>query len=146
VQLLALARPHLMRAYHNAELWGERSAMLTALEQGLDMLGQHIVVLDTQGRIEFATDGARRLLGHTAASARGLPDQIRAWTKTPATHEQPPNHSYCIGQARRCSCACCQNKRTDQRAVLLLESGTGELNATRFAASGSLHARSRRCA
>src|ERR1700685_1281655 len=44
VALLALARPHLMQAYRNAELWSARRAMLIALEQGLDTLGQHVVV------------------------------------------------------------------------------------------------------
>lgn len=33
--------------------------MLAALEQGLDTLGWDIVVLDSQDRVEFATDGAR---------------------------------------------------------------------------------------
>ena len=79
VQLLALARPHLMQAYRNAELWSARKAMLVALEQGLDTLGQHVVVLDPGGRVEFATDGARRLLGDTVASRRGLPDEVSAW-------------------------------------------------------------------
>ena len=79
MQLLALARPHLMQAYRNAELWSARKALLVALEQGLDTLGQHIVVLDPHGRVEFATDGARRLLGDTLANRRGLPDELRAW-------------------------------------------------------------------
>jgi GAF domain-containing protein len=79
VQLLAFARPHLMHACRNAELHSARNAMLAALEQGLDTLGQRIIVLDAHGRIEFATDSARRLLSDSKANPRGLPDEIRAW-------------------------------------------------------------------
>jgi hypothetical protein len=68
-----------MHAYRNAELCSARTAMLAALQQGLGTLGQQIVVLDPHGRVEFATDGARRLLGDTTANSRGLPDAVRAW-------------------------------------------------------------------
>jgi hypothetical protein len=60
--LLALARPYLIQAYRNAELSSARTAALRAVESGLETLGRHVVVLDHQGRIEFATD--------TAATAR----------------------------------------------------------------------------
>ena len=78
VQLLGVARPHLIQAYGNAELWSARKATHAALEHGLDTLGQQIVVLDHHGRVEFATDGARRLLGDTLANRRGLADVVRA--------------------------------------------------------------------
>jgi DNA-binding CsgD family transcriptional regulator len=127
-QLLALARPHLMQAYRNAELWSERKAMLAALEQGLDTVGQHVVVLDTHGRVEFATESARRLLGDTLANRRGLPDKLREWLSAqddsriatePLILEIDGNSVL----ARRLPCS-----RGDRREVLLLESGTGQLS------------------
>jgi DNA-binding CsgD family transcriptional regulator len=128
VQLLALARPHLMQAYRNAELRSARTAMLVALEQGLDTLGQHVVVLDPGGRIEFATDGARQLLGSTAASRRALPDALRAWI---SQHHDPPAAAQPLllhGTAGTVLVRRLPNKRTDRREVLLLESGTEELS------------------
>jgi len=88
VQLLALARPHLMQAYRNAELASERTAMLAALEQGLDSLGRHVVVLDPHGRVEFATDGARRLLAPMTGSA--LPQKVRNWISEHRARGPPP--------------------------------------------------------
>jgi DNA-binding CsgD family transcriptional regulator len=136
VQLLALARPHLMQAYRNAELWGARKAMLAALEQGLDTLGQHIVVLDPHGRVEFATDGARRLLGDTLANRRGLPDEVRDWIsqrRAPRSAAEPLLLHSAEGTVL---VRVLPNKRTDRREVLLLESGTGELSATALRSLG----------
>ena len=45
VQLLAVARPHLIQAYRNAELATAREGTLLALQHGLDGLGRHVVVL-----------------------------------------------------------------------------------------------------
>jgi DNA-binding CsgD family transcriptional regulator len=128
VQLLALARPHLMQAYRNAELWSTRKATLAALEQGLDTLGQHIVVLDPHGRIEFATDGARRLLGDTLTDRRGLPDQIRACITQP--HGPRPAAAPLILDiaGNRVLVRLLPNTRNDRRQVLLLENGTGQLS------------------
>jgi len=124
VQLLGLARPHLMQAYRNAELWGARKAMLAALEQGLDTLGQHIVVLDHHGRIEFATDGARWLLG----DRHGLADEIRTWI---AEHQdrRPGAEPLILDIAGNAVLVrLLPNKRSDRREVLLLENGTGQLS------------------
>jgi DNA-binding CsgD family transcriptional regulator len=128
VQLLALARPHLMQAYRNAELSSVRKAMLVALEQGLDTLGQHVVVLDPGGRVEFATDGARRLLGGTLASRRGLPDEVSAWI---SQHHEPRAAAQPLvlhAAAGTVLVRLLPNKRADRREVLLLESSTDELN------------------
>jgi DNA-binding CsgD family transcriptional regulator/GAF domain-containing protein len=135
VQLLALARPHLMQAYRNAELSGARKAMLVALEQGLDTIGQHVVVLDPGGRVEFATEGARRLLGDTLASRRGLPDEVSAWI---SHHHDPRAAAQPLvvrAGAGTVLVRLLPNNRADRRQVLLLESGTEELNV---AALGSL--------
>jgi DNA-binding CsgD family transcriptional regulator len=124
VQLLALARPHLMQAYRNAELRSTRKATLAALEQGVDTIGQHIVVLDPHGRTEFATDGARRLLG----DRRGLPDEIRAWIAE--HHDRRPAAEPLILDiaGNRVLVRLLPIQRKDRREVLLLENGTGQLN------------------
>jgi DNA-binding CsgD family transcriptional regulator len=132
VQLLALARPHLMQAYRNAELRSTRKATLTALEQGLDTLGQHIVVLDPHGRVDFATDGARRLLG----DRRGLPEQIRAWI-TEHHNPRPTAEPLILDIAgNRVLVRLLPNKRTDRREVLLLEGGTGQLSVNALRSLG----------
>jgi DNA-binding CsgD family transcriptional regulator len=129
VQLLALARPHLMQAYRNAELWSTRKAVLAALEQGLDTLGQHVVVLDPDGRVEFTTEGARRLLGDPPADRRGLPDELRAWL-TAHHHPRPAAEPLILDIAgNRVLVRLLPNKRSDRRKVLLLENGTGQLSA-----------------
>ena len=97
--------------------------MLVALEQGLDTLGQHVVVLDPGGRVEFATDGARRLLGDTLASRRGLPDEVSAWI---SQHHDPRAAAEPLilhAAAGTVLVRLLPNKRTDRREVLLLESG-----------------------
>lgn len=128
VQLLALARPHLMQAYRNAQLRSARIATLAALEAGLDTLGQHIVVLDPQGRVEFATDGARQLLGDGLVSRGGLPDQISGWIAelcNPRAAVEPLVMHTATGTVL---VRLLPNTRADRRAVLLLEAGTGELS------------------
>jgi DNA-binding CsgD family transcriptional regulator/PAS domain-containing protein len=128
VQLLALARPHLMQAYRNAELWSSRKALLAALEQGLDTLGQHIVVLDPHGRVEFATDGARRLLGDMHANRRGLPNELRNWlcAQDHARVAAEPLILEIAGNSVLVRLL--PSRRDDHREVLLLENGTGQLS------------------
>ena len=128
VQLLALARPHLMQAYRNAELRGARAAMLAALEEGLDTLGRRVVVLDSHGRVEFATDGARRLLGDPSALRRGLPEEVRAWIserRQPRAAAEPFMLQTAAGGVL---VRLLPSRREDRREVLLLEGGTGELS------------------
>jgi DNA-binding CsgD family transcriptional regulator len=122
VQLLALARPHLMQAYRNAELRSARAAMLAALEQGLDTLGRHIVVLDPHEGVEFATDGARRLLGDTLAH------EVRTWI---SEHRGPRPAAAPLVLRSGEECVLIRllpSRREDRREVLLLEAGTGELS------------------
>jgi DNA-binding CsgD family transcriptional regulator len=63
VQLLALVRPHLIQAYRSAEATSASRALVAALEAGLTLAGRDLVVLDGRGRVEFASRGARGLLG-----------------------------------------------------------------------------------
>lgn len=62
VALMTLARPHLIRAYRQAELAQTRSATLAALEAGLDALGAPVMVADARGHVTLATPLARRVL------------------------------------------------------------------------------------
>ena len=127
VQLLALARPHLMQAYRNAELRGARAAMLAALEEGLDTLGRHVVVLDPHERVEFATDGARRLLGNKLTHG-GLPGEVRTWI---SEHRgpRPATAPLVLRGGEECVLVrLLPSRRGDRREVLLLEGGTGELS------------------
>jgi DNA-binding CsgD family transcriptional regulator len=136
VQLLALARPHLMQAYRNAELRGARQAMLIALEQGLDTLDKHVVVLDPGGRVEFATHGARRLLGNAVTNSRGLPEAVRDWIsqhRGPRAAAAPLLLDTAEGTLL---VRLLPNKRTDRREVLLLERGTEELSVIALCSLG----------
>jgi DNA-binding CsgD family transcriptional regulator len=128
VQLLALARPHLMQAYRNAELWSERKALLAALEQGLDTLGQHIVVLDPHGRVEFATDGARRLLDDTPGNRRGVPGELRDWLSAQDNARVAAEPLILEVAGNSVLVRLLPSRRDDRREVLLLENGTGQLS------------------
>jgi DNA-binding CsgD family transcriptional regulator len=128
VQLLSLARPHLMQAYRNAELWGARAAMLSALEEGLDTLGRHVVVLDSHARVEFATDGARRLLGDPDAMRRGLPDKVNTWISERRGPRRPAEPLVLGAAGGSVLVRLLPSHRSDRREVLLLEDGTGELS------------------
>jgi DNA-binding CsgD family transcriptional regulator len=123
-ELLALARPHLIQAYRKAELSSARAAALRALEGGLEGLNRHVVVVDPYGRVEFATEGARRLLGH----ANTLPDGINDWlagARLVRPMADPLGLS--IGGAS-VLVRLLPGGRADRRDVLLLEPGTGELS------------------
>jgi DNA-binding CsgD family transcriptional regulator len=128
VQLLALARPHLMQAYRNAELWSARVAMLAALEEGLDTLGRHVVVLDAHGRVEFATDGARRLLADTLARRGGLPEEVHAWISEHRGPHPSAEPLLLAGDGAGVLVRLLPSRREDRREVLLLEGGTGKLS------------------
>lgn len=134
VELLGLARPHLMQAYRNAELWGARAAMLAALEEGLDTLGRHVVVLDGHGQLEFATDGARRLLGEVPTMR--LAGEIRQWV---SQHPEPRPSAEPLtleGADGTVLIRVLPSTREDRRQVLLLEGGPGELTVAALRALG----------
>ena len=128
MRLLALARPHLMQAYRNAELWGARAAMLAALEEGLDTLGRHVVVLDPHGRVEFATDGARRMLGEK--NAAHLVSEVKGWLAAQPNPRAAAQPLVLHGDDGDILVRVLPTHREDQRQVLLLEGGTGELTAS----------------
>jgi DNA-binding CsgD family transcriptional regulator len=136
VQLLSLARPHLMQAYRNAELAGARAAMLAALEEGLDTLGRRVVVIDFSGRVEFATDGARQLLGDHSMFDRGLPEELRMWI---SEHRgpRPAAEPFVLARAGgNMLVRLLPSRREDRREVLLLEGGTGQLSVAALCGLG----------
>ena len=71
VRQLALARPHLIQTYRNAELAAAREATIAALEAGLEQVGTAVIVVDHRGRVDMATPTGRRLL----AGGLGGPDK-----------------------------------------------------------------------
>jgi DNA-binding CsgD family transcriptional regulator len=74
--LLDLLRPHLVHLYESAK----KRRLAAALAAGTDATGE-LVVLDSAGRIEFASVAARRLLHDYGQGADGtrLPGAIEDW-------------------------------------------------------------------
>jgi DNA-binding CsgD family transcriptional regulator len=136
VQLLALARPHLMQAYRNAELSGARAAMLAALEEGLDTLGRHVLVIDSHGRVEFATDGARRLLGDPSAVGGGPPEELRTWISGHRGARPAAEPFVLRNAAGNVLVRLLPSRREDGREVLLLEGGSGQLSVAALGGLG----------
>jgi DNA-binding CsgD family transcriptional regulator len=86
-RLLDLARPHLIQAHANATLRERMHDVLTAVEAGLDDVGEAIVVTDANDRIAFATEAGRAALElvDPEGGRNRLPERLR---DTPA-----PAHS-----------------------------------------------------
>jgi DNA-binding CsgD family transcriptional regulator len=126
-QLLALARPHLIQAYRNAQLSGARTAMLAALQEGLDTIGRHVIVLDQQGRVEFASRQTRRMLGEGALMR--LPGTVRAWLagRRPTSSASQP--LAVRGREGRVLVRTLPSSREDRRLVLLCEADDGAVSA-----------------
>jgi DNA-binding CsgD family transcriptional regulator len=134
VELLALARPHLMHAYRHAEMLGAKTALIAALEAGLDTLGRHVVVLDPHGRIELATDGARRLLGDSGI--RALPAAVSAWLDARDGDRRSMQPLAVNGRHGRLFVRALPTDRGDRRQLLLIEGATGELTPAALAGLG----------
>jgi DNA-binding CsgD family transcriptional regulator len=126
-ELLGLARPYLIQAYRNAELSSERAAALRAVESGLDSLGRHVVVLDRHGRMEFATDTARRRLSATGAGRDTLPAEVRDWIVEQRGHLSASEPLVLRVDGAPVLVRLLPRRADDQRDVLLIEGGTGEL-------------------
>lgn len=127
VQLLALARPHLMLAYRHAEMLGAKAALLAALENGYDELGHHLVVLDPLGRVELATEGAKSLLG--AGLMTRLPDEVSRWLDSHAAPRAAAEPFRLSGIDQEILVRALPTSRDDDRRVLLLEVGSSDLTA-----------------
>jgi DNA-binding CsgD family transcriptional regulator len=134
VELLALARPHLMHAYRHAQMLGARAALLAALQDGYDRLGHHLVALDQHGRVELATSGARRLLGTQGLST--LPTAISEWLAGRDGQRHPIEPLVLAGQDGRVLVHALPIDRDEHRRLLLIESEHGELSAAALAGLG----------
>lgn len=128
VRFLAHARPHLIQAYRNAELSSARAQALATLESGLDSLGHCLLLLDRQGRVELATQGARRLMAQLDVEETALLVELRGWLteRRAGAHGAAPY----VFTARRGSMLVrvLPARAGDSRDILLLEGGTGELS------------------
>lgn len=82
--MLTLLRPHLARAYRNAEIVTDLRRRLSLFEQGLEAGSLAVIELKPDGRVQSMTDLARtwltRYLG-TAGYRNRLPDAIEAWLR-----------------------------------------------------------------
>jgi hypothetical protein len=126
-ELLGLARPYLIQAYRNVELSSARTAALRAVESGLETLGRHVVVLDRHGRLEFATDTARRRLGGAGAGRDVLPAEIRDWIVEQRGHLSASEPLVLRIDGAPLLVRLLPRRADDHRDVLLVEGGTGEL-------------------
>jgi DNA-binding CsgD family transcriptional regulator len=132
VQLLGLARPHLIQAYRHAEACGTREALLIALQDGLDTVGRPVVVLDRDGRTEVATDAARRLLGDQALAR--LPADVKRWIRE--RDRRPDSPLILTGASGRVLIHALPVRQEDRRQVLVVEGDTGALTATALTGLG----------
>lgn len=84
-ELLELVRPHLALAYRRIRERERTSALIQALEDGLQSYDSGILQLDPRGQIEHATSGARELLeayfGPAAPARSALPAPLRAFAQ-----------------------------------------------------------------
>ncbi len=127
MQLLTLARPHLIQAYRSAELASAREATLIALEGGFETLGRHVVVLDSRGRVEFATPHARRLLGIDGSTRAPLARELREWIDAARGVRGSAEPLVLRSSGANALVRLLPTRRRDGRDVLLLEGGSGEL-------------------
>jgi len=84
--ILNLLRPHLFQAYCNAQHCQQLRQDLSQLQQSLNHLG--LVILDTEGRVQFVTPQAVVLLKNYFSEPTGsleLPDHLCAWIKHQVT-------------------------------------------------------------
>jgi DNA-binding CsgD family transcriptional regulator len=128
VQLLALARPHLIQAYRSAQLASEREATLAALEHGLDSFGRHVVVLDGHGGVEFATDGACRLLGARPGSRGELPSDLQQRVAAHRGSRAAARPLVLTVKGSAVAVRVLPTRAEDRRDVLLLESDADGLS------------------
>lgn len=85
-ELVELVRPHLAATYRRIREKERASALIQALEEGLQTYDSGVIRLDRRGQIEHATSGARELLdayfGPMLPARSALPAQLRALAGT----------------------------------------------------------------
>ena len=89
--LLEMLRPHLAQAHRNAEAATEMRNYLNSTRQAVEDLDRGVIVLSTNGRVQWCTDLARRLateyFGPFKKSDR-LPEDLSRWVEQQMT---PPS-------------------------------------------------------
>ena len=99
-ELMELVRPHLATAYSRIRERERVSALIQALDQGLQTHCSGVIQLDRHGQIEHATDGARELLDAYFGAVQGrraLPVQVRDFARAPRSRSP---HEILIDGAR----------------------------------------------
>jgi DNA-binding CsgD family transcriptional regulator len=86
-----------------------------------------VVVLDRHGRVEFATDTARRRLSATGAGRDGLPAEVRDWILEQRGHLSASEPLVLRVDGSPVLVRLLPRRADDHRDVLLIEGGTGEL-------------------
>ena len=93
--VLAALRPHLARAYRNAERLTELRRELDLVIQGVEASGIAVVRLTRDGRLEKPTPTVVERLtacfGPRALGRLGLPEPLRCWIHRQASHCNPEN-------------------------------------------------------
>lgn len=134
--LLSQARPHLIQAYRTIELSTARAATLAALERGLDAVTNPVLVVDSHGRVTFATAAARLLLadrlGLDELFSRLPQELIDALARRRARQGgTPPTEPLLLGAGDTAlTVRVLPGPDGDGTTILLLEPGTGGMSAT----------------
>lgn len=77
-------RPHLIQAYRNAVAVERNRLELQSLHRALEEMDKGVVSLSREGRLEMATERARRLLAEyfrPPARPEELPEDLRRWVQ-----------------------------------------------------------------
>lgn len=79
--LLDMLRPHIAQAHRNAEAATEMREYLTSTRRAVEELDRGVIVLSASGKIQWATDRARRLVVEHFGSFEDdrLPRDLRRW-------------------------------------------------------------------
>ena len=123
-----MVRPHLVRAYVAAREHEALGRRLAALERGMSDAGRGLVLLGSDGSVEFASESAIRVLG-----SEGLPDTVREWLRTEARRAgsldgASPLFLETAPRAGRW-CTCCRHGREGEQDSLIVEASAEALGA-----------------
>ncbi len=90
--ILNAIRPHVLQGLQNALAVTQMQDQLTALDQVMEEGHQAVLSVTAEGRIQFSTPSAQRLLsGYGLKARRGsdrLPPSLRAWLRSQIIHLQ----------------------------------------------------------
>ena len=96
--MVSVLYPHLLQAHANAQAVTLMQAEIAQLKHAVEHIPQGLISVDARGRIQWATDQARRLLteyfGAGRSSHHRLPDLLARWMRYSKAqfdraHEQP---------------------------------------------------------